>query len=266
MKTPESYEEATRRGCDLLNRGEYQQAADAFRAALEQSPRNDVALGNLGIALMKLGQRGAAARAISEYLKLQPGDAAAWVRWGILLRANGQPADARKVLGRALLLDKRHATAWKELGLCYLEEGRSEEGCEALQRALTIKPDYVAACCALARHYEEADQPGPAIQVCTNGLHKTPTEHRGPIYGLLGMLYAQTGELDLARISLEEAIAQGEAAPALLFELGRVNLRLDQPEAAQRQWIALDSMGSEYAVRLHRLIDQVAAKAHGPSQ
>lgn len=108
------------RGNELLNQGKFQEAIEAYRAALKQSPGDAEIHNNIGAAFVRLGKVREATGEFEKALKYRPGDA--------VIHYN--------------------------LGLLYMKQGKVGESIEHLQAAVRLSPDKELFKKTLNRAYE----------------------------------------------------------------------------------------------------------------
>lgn len=112
-----------------LEAGEWREAEDAFRRAVEADPASAAAHSKLGVAL-------AHQRRLDE---------------------------AERVFARAVEVGPRYAPAWSNLGNVYRETGRTEQALEAYERAVAADPDYWVAHQNLGGLYRQLGRTSEAI-------------------------------------------------------------------------------------------------------
>ena len=132
--------EERHQGMALFDAGRYDEAAEAYRKALEI--KNDyITRNNLANALKGAGRIEEAEREYRESLRLNPAWALAWYNYGVLLHADlARFADAERALENAI----RHAPLMPEpyfrLGRLYSETSRPQEAIEALEQCIRLAP------------------------------------------------------------------------------------------------------------------------------
>ena len=126
-------------------RGRIAAAVEAYRRAVELTPRDADAL--LGLASARQ-QAGEADRALELYARALEADSTrtvALVNRGVILEARGQVAGAEAAYRRAVELNPGEALAWANLGAIHLRRGEGEDALEALNRAVRYNPGLVNA-------------------------------------------------------------------------------------------------------------------------
>lgn len=159
----------------LERQGEFQQAAQQYREALERSPNMVSARNRLGITLNKLGQHAdataqfrlaarlqpteayihnnlgfslylerlydQAAQCFQRAIELQPDYRRAHMNYGVVLARLGRYDDALQ----EFRLAGSEADAFYNLAVLYTEAGEYAEAARVLETALTLKPNFEAA-------------------------------------------------------------------------------------------------------------------------
>lgn len=172
------------KGKQLLDQGDYADAADEFKSATEIMTTNAAAWNYLGVAEQHAGQMEEAANAYQRALELdrdlteahynlgclwmeenRPDDAVSeftaytlrrvnepdgWLKLGLAQLRAGDILPAEKSFSTALYLNPNNATALNGLGLARMKRGRPEEAQRFFQAAVQTHPDYAPAILNLA--------------------------------------------------------------------------------------------------------------------
>lgn len=138
--------EAWRAGYLLHLQGQYERAAEQFRASIEAYP---TAEGHtfLGWSLSHLGRLDAAIAHCKEAIRLDPDFGNPYNDIGVYLVALGRPDEAIPWLEKAIAA-KRYCCyhfAHTNLGRLLLEKGRLAEARRHFERALQLEPGYTPA-------------------------------------------------------------------------------------------------------------------------
>lgn len=245
-------------GIKALEKQQYAPAAELFRKAVAQTPKDYPPHFHLALALSLLNQD---AEAIAEYkkvLELQAGVYEAELNLGILLLRQKQAGDAAAhlkaavekkpkefrptyYLGEALLasgdagaaaafknaleIDGTSAAAHSGLGRSLAKAGQLPEAAPHYRKAAELDPSYQDLLLELADYYEKAKQPDEAIAIYKQ-------------FPQLPGVAERMGNLQLSKGSPEEAIATLEAAvklsptPANQYALATAYIRSKQNEKA----------------------------------
>ena len=125
----ERYRAALRAGHVAVRKGRLEDAADAYRGAIELGPDRAVPRVSLGGVCLRLGEPAAALEAYDAALERSPDDDAAILGRAQALVVLRRPAEA--------------ALAYDRLAEVRAAGGRPGEACDALRRALEIEPNRV---------------------------------------------------------------------------------------------------------------------------
>lgn len=122
---------AYNRGNALRARGEFKQAASAFRKALELNPQHEDSLYYLGTSLYETGEYEQAADELRKIIATNPASGRAWSELGntLAIQAPGALEDfseARNAYERATELNREQAGPFLRLGLLDLNRGQRE--------------------------------------------------------------------------------------------------------------------------------------------
>ena len=165
------------RGRQAFRMGRYREAAEAFRAAAEASPKSSRALVDLGAALGAQGETAAAVAELEKAVLLDPDNPYAHFNLGVLLTKQGQPDEAVRHLSRAIELDPADVGARLELARTLRQYDRFDLALPFYQSVLQLDPDSqesrvgLAECLVrLGRYGEAAEQLEEAHRIePTNG-------------------------------------------------------------------------------------------------
>ena len=132
-------------GAALSKRGDFDGAAEQYRAALQADAENPDAHEGLGVVLTEKGQFEGALANLAAAAKSKPGDADAHYNLGRLHGLWGHPDLAIAEFAQAVRLQPENAAAHFNLGTAYAAQERFSQACDEFREALRLKPDYVAA-------------------------------------------------------------------------------------------------------------------------
>jgi serine/threonine-protein kinase len=113
-----------------------------FQAAAALRPEAEVAVGNLGCALLKSGQPDEAIDCFQQAVRLAPTNAAAHDNLGVALAGKGRHDAAIQEYRKAIALNPQSAVARTNLGRSLLRLGRGSAALEELREAVRIDPTY----------------------------------------------------------------------------------------------------------------------------
>jgi tetratricopeptide (TPR) repeat protein len=200
---------------------------------------------NEAVSLLTAGEAGRAQRALEllKALVVEHADVAAiHYNIGMAHQVLGQEAEARRAWTRTTEVDPTFAKAWINLGVLSAQSGRVDLALASFQSGTRYNPNSidlrVAAIGALrqTKRYDEAvAEAKAALLINSKSI---------PIYNELAMVYLDTGKYELARFTLQKALAEIDGASAnarLHAVLGEVYYRLGyRPDAVQSFQRALE--------------------------
>jgi len=126
---------------DLLNAGDYAQAAPMLEDLLHANPNDVVALYNLGMVYSDQGRLGEAQDLLRRATRAAPDHTNAWTALGVAASRANDRQGARTALERALELAPDNPYALRTLGTVHAQNGEYGEAIRLLRSALTAAPD-----------------------------------------------------------------------------------------------------------------------------
>ncbi len=132
-------------GAELMDRGEFAQAAEQFRTALARNPGFPEAHYNLGRAYAAQGRLNDAIRYFSTALQLDPRFTAASLNIGNAALELGQLETAAAAFSHTLAMDPREPRAHNGLGLTFAARGEWAQAAACFEEALRWAPDFTPA-------------------------------------------------------------------------------------------------------------------------
>jgi tetratricopeptide (TPR) repeat protein len=186
--------------------GDYAKAEPMLRQAIDGDPAN---LRMYGLLAQVFASQKRLAEATSEFEALaQRAPKAVGVQTfvAMLLQVQNRTDEARARYQEVLEIDPRAAVAANNLAWMYADQGQQLDiALQLAQTATAQLPDEPSVSDTLAWVYYKKDLSESAIRILEPLTQQQP---KNPIFRYhLGMAYAQTGKNDLARQSLERALA-----------------------------------------------------------
>lgn len=120
-------------GAALVHMEKFEAAASVSRRALMIAPNEPHIKGNLAVALLDLRRYGEAQRLFSEVLKVLPDAAPVWHNYGLALYQTGDLVEALAAFDKSLLLDPENIQVKSDRGLTLLALGRIQQGLETYE-------------------------------------------------------------------------------------------------------------------------------------
>ena len=254
-------------GLTLARRGEYAEAIEAYRKAIEQRGGNHPwAYHNLGMALLRRGDFDEAVRAFNSAIEQRNGEfPKAWHHLGVALARRGDLEQAAAALRKAI--DQRHGSYPEtqfELGHVLFEKGDLTGAVEAFRAAiaqrrarfpqahfelgralfglgrLEKRSTELRAATRRAAHYPEAHHAlGRAL--AGKAISRKPSSHTDGdqssaaislgLITISGVALARQGNLDEAVASYRKAIEQNPRFPRAHYDLGLALYNMGDAEA-----------------------------------
>jgi len=205
------------------------QTVAALTPVLQARAGHPEALRMLGIVLHKSGQYDDAVDAYRQALQSAPDDALLWNNLGSAQRARGDGEGAEDAFRRAVALAPELTAAWYNLGKMYKTQGRLELARPALERALQLDAGHVPARVTFGETLRSLGQVDAAVAAFEQAIRDEPAAG-GAWYALADLktyhfdadqaqrLQRLLGDVDLGD---EQRIFLGFAAAKALDDLGR---------------------------------------------
>lgn len=210
-----------------------EQAITVYRRALDLKPANARVLTNLGLAYMKQKSFGPALPVFQTLFRVDPGNPSARdirllypLTSGYLKQDSTEPA--RRAMNAFLAALPAESAS---LVLCkrYFENERFDQAEEQCRRTLAINPQLPGAHLELARVLA-AQHHAQAAQELSNALREEPGDAES-LYDL-GVLLLQSDRLAECITYFERSMQLNPVFWGAYFHLGKVRLKLNQPELA----------------------------------
>ncbi|HEV8383359.1 MAG TPA: protein kinase [Candidatus Acidoferrales bacterium] len=124
--------------------GNYEKAAEAFRAALDGDPLNDDAYRGLARAYEKMNQPAEAEQTYQKAVSVRPYYHASYTWLGIFYWRQGRLAEATKLFEQVVKLTPDSFQAHSNLGAIYVVQGKYNEGIASFEHSIALRPTYEA--------------------------------------------------------------------------------------------------------------------------
>lgn len=156
--------------------GQFREAADQARQAIQLNPAAAPPHATLAYSLVRLGSTEDALAAAQKAIELAPTSALAHLTLGEGLLAAGKPAEAEHALGKALELDPKSADAHAALGEIQHRKGDSAGAVSSASKALEINPNLARAYLVRGKANHARGQTLLAQPDLTTGLKRDPSD------------------------------------------------------------------------------------------
>ena len=161
-------------GNQLLQRGNYAEAADKYEQAVRLEPGGEDLHYNLGIALAKLGKTEEAKQHYAEALQIFPDHFEARNNLGNLLMNENKLAEAIDHFREAIKGMPENASFHNNLGTAYGRQGKVAEAMAEFGEAVKLNPAYVEARVNLGNACLAAGQVDEAVAQLNEALRLQP--------------------------------------------------------------------------------------------
>jgi Flp pilus assembly protein TadD len=234
ISAPPNLQTALAHAIQLMQKGEFEQAATACRSMLAVVPDQPVATHLLGLALDRLDAPTEAEQLLRRSLLLEPGNAQFRVNLGDFLRGRQRLGEAEAEYRAALALSPRTPAARHQLALTLDDLGRYAEAEIEARQSLGEEPREAESWSLLGFVLAHQERLAEAEQSYRRALELAPG------YGVaqhnLGSLLMRMERAEEALAALERAQALGVPEFELRFTRARALMLLSRPEEAEREY------------------------------
>ena len=216
------------KGAYLRDRGQLEEASQAFEQVLKENPKFAQAHGNLLSIYTALGQLSRAERHYHSAVELDPSMYKTYYNYGLLLTPQGRLEEAVTAFRQAIEINPYHAESHNNLGYVLARSGQVEDAVQHLRLATEYQPGFPLPHFNLGQilmsqgHHEEA------IPHLLKAV-KAEDENTARYLYTLAAAYANTDSygaaLYYARQARQEAVSLGQSS--LVTEIDRLLRLLD---------------------------------------
>jgi Flp pilus assembly protein TadD len=190
-------------GVALAAEGQFDEAIENFRKAIQINPNNPEAQNNLGHALAAKGRFDEAIENFRQAIQIDPNYCEALDNLGITLAGDGRFDEAIENYRQAIQLNPNSSEALNNLGVALDAEGRFDEAIENFRKAIQINPNFSEAQNNLGIALADKGQFDEAIENYCQAIQVN--SNRLETFFHLGMTLGQLG-------CTREAVAQSREA------------------------------------------------------
>lgn len=190
LRGPQMVRPYLRLGVVHRQRGEGEQAEEAYQRALGLDPANAPAHNNLGNLYREQGRNADAEREYRQALALLPRYPEALNNLAALCSSQGRMEEALEFYGRALDLGGERGELYNNIGIAQARLGRWAAAETALRRAVELKPE-AGVYFNLGDAVQNQGRSAEAVELYQEALRLDP-EYAKPYYNL-GLLYERQG-------------------------------------------------------------------------
>lgn len=232
---------------------DFQSALECFDLAINSNPNIPETHNNRGNALKGLNKNQDAIKAYQQALLLRPDYAEALSNCGVIILEEGSPQRAMPLFEKALSANPNLAVAFNNLGNALTQLDLYQDAFQCFERALQINNQYLDACLNFGNCLKRAKQVSAAIDCYQHALKIDP--NHAYAYYLLGEIYYDTGDTDLAKTYLAKSLDLDPKNIEAQFALV-----ISQIPKVYRSKAALQDSRSAFASQLNTLRDIAAER------
>jgi signal transduction histidine kinase len=203
-------------GNRYLRQGNFEQAAQRYRRALQLGGELAEAFNNLAVACHRQRFLAEARRAIERALQLAPDNALYNHNAGLIARDAEEPLKALAYFDEALKWAPRSAAILQSRGQLLYSLLRYHKALADLAAAMELDPALPGLACQLALAATGAGETARARELLTRLAHSEPADPE-PLFNL-GVIAASLGDHEAAREHLERALALEPDSPRIALE------------------------------------------------
>jgi tetratricopeptide (TPR) repeat protein len=229
--------------------GEFEEAIDCYKQAINGSESDKEAWNNIGLAYQFLGDIKNADIALNKALEIDPEYAVAWETKGYLYLKANQFNEAIEYLKKALLFGKNKADIWVTLGIIFSTQLKLEDAIEAYENALKIEPNNINALnnnaianqllSQLREESESIEMLERAISYFEHALAIDP--NKAEIWNNYGVVLGFLGRFKSSLSAIDKAILLAPNYGNAYFNRARIYLQIgSQNKALAQLKIAVD--------------------------
>ncbi|VBB06711.1 Hypothetical protein LUCI_1947 [Lucifera butyrica] len=187
----------------------YKEAEDSFRQAIGLNPEYVEAYNNLGVLLLQLNRLEEARECLLAAVRRRSGYAAAYINLGLIYVREQNLEEAENVFRRAIELNPENPEVYNNLGLVFKSKNRFEEAKACFGRAIQLKANYPEVYNNLGLIFKDSGQVEEAGACFCRAIQLRPAYPEA--YNNLGVLLMSINNLDKAETCFQRAIQQNPA-------------------------------------------------------
>ena len=249
---PKAVQNLCREGSAFAIRGEYKEALNYFREAVENSPEDAEAWFGLGNCYVGLDQPGDAIAAYQQVIAQDPDNANAHFVLGRYYLTLELYREAVATFKTAIDLKTDHILARYHMGIAYGQLGRPEAEKRVYEEIIILAPDFLPAHFRMGIVCNEMGLYHQAITAQQAALKIKP-DFAPSHYGL-GLAYGNLGDHEREAGAYKEALRFNPDFVPAHYSMGLVYLKNGERDAALAQYKILKKLDEDVA---NRLFDQI---------
>ncbi len=200
-----SDDDILRQGNEELNRGNFEEARKIYESVLKRSPKNHVALNNVGISYYYQEESANAERFFKQALAIEPNYIKALANLGKLYYESERQEESLTLINKALSLENDYDLALYVKGRILGEQGDVQNALSHFSQAIKSDPEYSSAYYWRGYYYTMSEKYQLAILDYTKVMQLSPQEDMA--YNNRGYCYMNTEESEKAIQDFEKALS-----------------------------------------------------------
>jgi Tfp pilus assembly protein PilF/predicted AlkP superfamily phosphohydrolase/phosphomutase len=248
------------RGVAYLAEGRYAEAAEAFRKAISQEPRQATLWVNLGIALRFAGKTEEARTWLDKAYHVSEAERAAGHQLAQLDLEAGDLAAAERRLRSILDREPGASEVWNSLGIVLERRGREGEAARQYETAARLDPDAAEPRNNLGNLAKRALDTVAAERWYRAAIDADP--YFMGAYNNLAIIYQDRGEIDRAIELYDRALAKAPTNAVVLNNLGSLYYTVGDLDAAHQSWLRASAADPAYTSPLNNLAGLALARGN----
>jgi tetratricopeptide (TPR) repeat protein len=236
--------ELSRQGVAAMETGQWQQAEDLLRKALQASPDDASTHRSMAETLWHRGARQEAIAQIEEAVEHDSNNSALHVQAGEMVLAVDATDSALTHAEHAIRSDPKSPSAWTLRGRCFRQKGQPDRAVADLQHALEFAPDTSDVLLDVAMIYRQHGQAARCLTTVHHVLDTYPPgEESQQALTLEGLALLDLKRPAQASEALASAAKRGTPSVDLLYNLAlaySASGQYDQAENAAHQALAVN--------------------------
>jgi tetratricopeptide (TPR) repeat protein len=242
--------------------GQFREAADNARQAIQLNPAAASARASLAYSLVRLGSTDEALAEARKAIELAPTSALAHVTLGEALLGAGNVAEAEGALRKALEMDPKAADALAALAEIQHRKGDHAGAVSSASKALEINSNLARAYLARGKANHARGQALMALPDLTTGLKGDPNDVEAHL--ALAQIHRSSNPT-LAVASYQKVLALDPARGIAYLELAEISVRQGD-HASARQQLEKATERLPQSARAHHLLGGVLEKQRDPER
>ncbi len=227
-----------------LKHGMMDEAAVAYRKALDLSPDSITLLTKMGEVLTSQGRLLEALAIYERAAQIAPDNADVRNNLAVALIRSNRLVEAESLLKEIIKAQPRSAIAQVNLGVVYIRSGRLAAAVKIFERAAKIEPDNGRIFLNVGNAYLNLNNPEEALKWYDRAIENDPA--MASVHNSRGTALHRLDRLEAAAESYAQAVSLDAENPLFYFNLGVVEADLRHPEASISAYRQVLTLHDEY--------------------